>query len=175
MNKDKGYVSCFSLTVCEKFINVIATKVLDIIIFEIKQAKYYSVFAYSTPDITNVDQKTTIFRYAIPDGPVERIAKFIPTRGQTGYQLTDLLFEFIEDNGIRLKDLRGQSYDNASKMSGKYKSTQAMIKEHNHQAEYIPCVAHPLNLVEKCAAKCCQSAVHFSGIYRYSIRGSVNK
>ena len=169
VNKGKGYFSCFSLTVCEKFIDVIATKVLDIFIFEIKQAKYYSVSVYSTPDITNVDQLTIIFRYAIPDGPVERIVKFIPTRRHTGHQLTDLLFEFIEGNGIRLKDLRGQSYDNASNMSGKYKSTQAMIKERNHQAEYIPCVAHSLNLVEKCAAECCQSAVHFSGIYRYSM------
>ena len=78
MNKSKGHVSCFSLTVCEEFIDVIATKVLDIIIFEIKQAKYYSVSVYSTPDITNVDRLTIIFRYVIPDGPVERIVKFYP-------------------------------------------------------------------------------------------------
>ena len=46
-------------------------------------------------------------------------------------------------------------------MSGKYKGMQAIIKERNHQAEYIPCVAHSLNLVEKCAAEGCQSAVRF--------------
>ena len=66
---------------------------------------------------------------------MERFVKFIPTRGHTGHQLADLLFEFIEDNGISLKDLRGQSYDNASNMSGKYKGMQAIIKERNHQAE----------------------------------------
>ena len=47
------------------------------------------------------------------------------------YPLVDTLitlFEFIEDNRIRLKDLIGQSYDNASNMSGKYESMQAMIK-----------------------------------------------
>ena len=115
----------------------------------------------STLDITNVDQLTIIFRYVLPDGPVERFVKFIPTRGHTGHQLADLLFEYIEDNGISLKDLRGQSYDNASNMSGKYKGMQAIIKERNHQAEYIPCVAHSLNLVGKCAAECCQSAVRF--------------
>ena len=68
MNKGKEHVSCFSLTVYEEFIDVIATKVLDIIIFEIKQAKYYSVSVDSTPDITNVDRLTIIFRYVIPDG-----------------------------------------------------------------------------------------------------------
>ena len=70
-------------------------------------------------------------------------------------------FEFIEDNGISLNDLRGKFYDNASNMNGKYKDMQAIIKERNHPAEYISCVAHSLNLVGKCAAKCCQSAVRF--------------
>ena len=75
VNKGKGHVSYFSSTVCEEFIDVIATKVLDIIISEIKQAQYYSVSVDSTPDITNVDQLTIIFRYVLPDGPVERFVK----------------------------------------------------------------------------------------------------
>ena len=29
-----------------------------------------------------------------------RFVKFVPTRGHTGHQLANLLFEFIEDNGI---------------------------------------------------------------------------
>ena len=120
MNKGKGHVSYFSSTVCEEFIEEIATKVLDIIISKIKQAKYYSVSVDSTPDITNVDQLTIIFWYALPDGPVERFVKYIPNRGRTGHQLADLLFEFIVDNGIGLKDLRGKPYDNASNMSGIY-------------------------------------------------------
>ena len=132
VNKDKRHVSYFSSTVCEEFIDVIATKVLDIIISEIKQAKYYSVSVDSTSDITNVDHLTIIFRYVLPDGPVEQIVKFIPARGYTGHQLADFLFEFIEENGISLKDLRGQSYDNPSNMSGKYKGMQAIIKERNH-------------------------------------------
>ena len=43
VNKGKGHVSYFSSTVCEEFIDVIATKVLDIITSETKQTKYYSV------------------------------------------------------------------------------------------------------------------------------------
>ena len=108
---------------------------LEIIISEIKQAKYYSVSMDSIPDITNVDHLTIIFRYVLPDGPVEQFVEFIPSRGHTGHQLADLLFEFIEDNGISLEDLRGQSYDNLSNMSGKCKGMQAIIKERNYQAE----------------------------------------
>ena len=161
VNKDKRHVSHFSSTVCEESIDVIATKVLDITISEIKQAKYYSVSVDSTPDITNVDHLTIIFRYVLPDGPAKRFVEFIPTRGHTGHQLADLLFEFIEDNAISLEDLRGQYYDNPSNMSGKYKGIQAIIKERNYQAEYTPCVAHFLNLVGKCAAECCQFVVLF--------------
>ena len=36
-----------------------------------------------------------------------------------------------------------------------------VIKDCNHQAEYIPCVAHSLNLVGKYVAECGQSAVRF--------------
>ena len=137
VNKGRGHVSYFRSTVCVKFIDVITTKVLDIIVSEIKQAKYYLVSVDSTPDITkNFDQLLTIFRYVLPDGRVERLAKFIPIRGHTGHQLADLLFEFIEDNGISLKDLRGQCYDNASNTSGKYKGMQAIIKEGNHQRSF---------------------------------------
>ena len=86
MNNTKGHVSYFSSPACEEFIDVIATKVLDIIISEIKQAKYYSVSMDSTPDITNADQLTIIFRYVLRGGPVERFVKFIPTREHTGHQ-----------------------------------------------------------------------------------------
>ena len=60
VNKSEGHVSYFSSTVCKEFIDTIATKVLDNMISEIKQAKYYSVSVDSTPDITNVDQLTII-------------------------------------------------------------------------------------------------------------------
>ena len=133
-------------------IDVIATKVLDIVISEIKQAKCYSVSVDSTPVPTNVDQLTVIFRYVLPDGPVKRFVKFIPTRGHTGHQLTDLLFEFIEDNGISLKNLRGQSFDNAFNMSRKYKGMQAIIKRRQPPNKiYFLCST----FLESCEKMCC--------------------
>ena len=48
--------------------------------------------------------------------------------GPTKNRPAIVLFEFIKDNGISLKDLRGQSYDYVFNMSGKYKSMQAIIK-----------------------------------------------
>ena len=123
-----------------------------------------------TPDITNLDQFTIVFRYVLPDGPVERFDKFILVRGHNSNQLAEVLLRFLEDKEISLKDLRGKSYDNAFNMSGKYKGMQAIIKTHNHLAEYILCVAHSLNLVGKCIAKCCQTAVRFLCLFGVSMR-----
>ena len=38
-------------------------------------------------------------------------------------------------------------------MSGKYRGTQAFIRDECPYAEYVPCMAHSLNLVGKCAVE----------------------
>ena len=55
----------------------------------------------------------------------------------------------------------GQSYDNASAMSGKFNGLQSRVKERIPSASWIPCTAHSLNLVGKDAAACCSEAVKF--------------
>ncbi|KAF0724553.1 zinc finger MYM-type protein 1-like [Aphis craccivora] len=58
----------------------------------------------------------------------------------------------------------GQSYDNASNMSGIYSGVQARIKSINALADFVPCSAHSLNLVGKNAASCCYEANAFFGL-----------
>ena len=60
-----------------------------------------------------------------------------------------------------IKNCRGQSYDNASNMSGLYSGVQSRIKTINPLAEYVPCSAHSLNLVGTCAAESVTEAVDF--------------
>lgn len=160
-NKGKGHTSYLSKTTCEEFIHLIASSISDHIICEIKKCKYYSISLDSTPDISHVDQLTLIVRYVLPSGPVERFVKFLDMEGHTAEQLAYSLLNFLKENDIDIKDCRGQSYDNASNMSGKYRGLQARIKETNKYAEYIPCFAHSLNLVAKCAAECCIEASIF--------------
>ena len=56
---------------------------------------------------------------------------------------------------------RGQSYDNALNMSGKYTGLQARIHQLNEFAIYVPCAGHSLNLVGVKAAECCLQTVTF--------------
>lgn len=49
-------------------------------------------------------------------------------------------------------------------MSGKYRGTQQLIKDKCSYAEYVPCMAHSLNLVGKCAAESCPAALALFGL-----------
>uniref|UniRef100_H2YTB8 TTF-type domain-containing protein n=1 Tax=Ciona savignyi TaxID=51511 RepID=H2YTB8_CIOSA len=159
-NKGRGHASYLSSTICEELIELMGQKVLCVIIDEIKTAKYFSISVDSTPDIMHVDQLSVI-RYVLQSGPVERFLKFIPIYSHTGSEIARIILQFLEENGINIQNCRGQSYDNASNMSGKYKGVQAIIRERCSVAYYIPCTAHSLNLIGKCAAECCPNAVEF--------------
>jgi hypothetical protein len=43
--------------------------------------------------------------------------------------MTDSLLKFLEQQGLDIADCRGQSYDNALNMAGRYKGMQALILE----------------------------------------------
>jgi len=131
---------------------------------EIEKAKYYSISVDSTPDVSHIDQLTFVIRYVLPSGaPVERFITFIPMFGHTAAQMFEIVTKKLKDLGISIDDCRGQSYDNASNMSGAYSGLQARIKELNPLAEYVPCAGHSLNLIGVSAAQSCATAVDFFG------------
>ncbi|KAF0684068.1 zinc finger MYM-type protein 1-like, partial [Aphis craccivora] len=72
----------------------------------------------------------------------------------------------LEENEIDINNCRGQSYDNASNMSGIYSGLQARIKEACLHAVYVPCAAYLLNLVGECAADCCIYANEFFNFFQ---------
>ena len=160
-NKGRGHASYLSSTICEEMIELMGHKVLSVIVDEIKTAKYFSISVDSTPDIMHVDQLTLIIRFVLQSGPVERFLKFIPIFSHTGLKIALIILQFLEENGINIENCRGQSYDNAANMSGMYNGVQAIIRERCSVAYYVPCTAHSLNLVGKCAVECCPVAVRF--------------
>ncbi|XP_015363711.1 PREDICTED: zinc finger MYM-type protein 1-like [Diuraphis noxia] len=161
-NQGKGHTSYYlSKTICNEFIALIANKTRTMNIDQLKKAGYFSISVDFTPDITHMDQLTIILKYVNNDGPVERFITFIHITSHTGANLALCLLNFLKENDINIENCRGQSYDNASNMSGTYTGMQAEIKKCNSLIDYIPCIAHSLNIVGQSAVDCCVEAVSF--------------
>ena len=134
---------------------------------EVKNSKYFSIVVDSTADLSHVDQLRFVIRYVKLDGsPIERFIKFVPNVGHKGIEIANAILSTLEEANINIMDCRGQSYDNASNMSGAYNGVQAKIKKICRPAEYIPCSAHSLNLVGICAAEICEGSCKFFNIFQ---------
>ena len=134
-----------------------------------------------------MDQLTLVFRFMENTTPVERFVTFMPNQGHKAEGMFDRLMQFIDTHGIDIQHCRGQSYDNASAMSGRYNGLQAKVAAKNNLAAWIPCAGHSLNLVGKAAAECCTATVSFFDILecvyvfftastlRYEVLGNAHK
>jgi len=144
----RGNTSYLSSTICEEFIELMGAKTKQAIADELQASKYYSIIVDSTPDLSHVDQLTFIFRFVSKEGSVvERFVGFEPITSHTGESLANCVMSVLENLGLELSNCRGQAYDNASNMSGRYNGLQAHLKKSNPLIHYIPCAAHSLNLV----------------------------
>lgn len=161
-NCGTGRANYLSSTTVNEFIDIMAQKVRNQIIEEIQISKYFSIIIDSTPDISHLDQLCFVIRYVANDNlPVERFLTFIPAYSHRAEYLFDVVKTCLENFNLDILNCRGQSYDNASNMSGKYSGLQARLKEINPYAEYVPCAAHSLNLVGSNAAEANLTVVKF--------------
>ena len=110
---------------------------------------------------TQTDQLCIAFRYVLPSGPVERFVTFVPIKSYTGLGIAEVILTFLQQNSIGIKYCCGQSYNNVSNMSGKYKGVQQRIKDVCSYAEFCPCLAHSLNLIGSCGVKANPAASNF--------------
>ena len=147
-------------TMMKELVSVMGEQVLGKIISGVKKSKCYSISLDSKPDAVHIDQLVLVLRYTEKDGPVERFVIFMANIGHGAQEMFNVLMEFLKIRDLDLGN-RGQSYGNASAMSGKYNGLQAKVREMNSLASWIPCTTHSLNLVWKNAVECCSNVVHF--------------
>lgn len=118
---------------------------------DVQAAKYFSIISDSTPDISYKDQLSQVLRYVSIKGKKVEIKEsfidFIETDGKNAEEVTNLILLKLENDGIDIPNCRGQSYDNASVMTGKNSGVQTRIRAINEKADFVPCGNHTLNLV----------------------------
>ena len=118
-----------------------------------RAAGAFSVIVDETQDVGHQEQVSMCLRYVDETfTPQELFIGFYSTETTTA----DALYKLILDTMLRLnlpiEMLRGQCYDGASNMSGRYNGVQKLIKQRQPKAVYIHCAAHHMNLAALAAA-----------------------
>ncbi|KAG8196025.1 hypothetical protein JTE90_028995 [Oedothorax gibbosus] len=158
-NPGKGNVNYLSSTTVDEFINLIAEKFTEKIIEEVTLAKYFSLIMDSTLDICHLDQLCFVLRYVHKAQPVERFLKCIPITSRKSETLSEVALQTLSE--LNLANCRGQSYDNASNMAGRYSGLQARLKSLDPLADFLPCAAYSLNLVGVNDVESCSFTLQF--------------
>ena len=66
--------------------------------------------------------------------------------GITGKAVADLILKAVADYGLNMEDCRGQAYDGAGNMAGRYNGAARLIQNVHKSALYVHCFSHQLNL-----------------------------
>ncbi|KAG6937963.1 zinc finger MYM-type containing 1 [Chelydra serpentina] len=146
----------------DEFISIMAEWLRNQFNDEVKDAKYYSIIVDLTPDVSYVDQLTLILRYVTGNGEVvEQFLGFVLLKSHTSECLETTVLEIIANLCLDIKNCRGQSFDNAANMAGKYSGLQARLNNASPSALFIPRSSPSLNLICNAAAESCKGATHF--------------
>ncbi|XP_051165760.1 zinc finger MYM-type protein 5-like [Leptopilina boulardi] len=106
-----------------ELIDLLTKDVLEEILKRFKNARYYSIILDCTPDNSHTEQMSFTVRFVEIDGNNVEIKehflgfKIAPT--STGEGLTNLLLKTLEENNIRIEDLRGQWFQHEGKKHGR--------------------------------------------------------
>ena len=149
-----------------ELIDLLSSKIISVLVNDIKQAKFFSIILDCTPDISHTEQLSLVIRVvSLVEKPHirEHFMGFLEAEESTGQHLASMLLNRLEELGIPFEDCRGQSYDNGANMRGKNKGVQARLLEKNPRALFVPCGAHTLNLVVCDAAKRSVDATSYFG------------
>ncbi|KAL4112477.1 hypothetical protein QTP88_016257 [Uroleucon formosanum] len=157
-NRNETYLS---LKIQNDILKCMADETLHKILNEVKQAKYFTIIVDSTIDIGRIDQFSFSLRFVDQQGDIkEHFLCFEATANDYFVIIKKLMEEYKLDISL----CRGQAYDGANTMSGRFSGLQSKIKDVSPLALYIHCCAHNLNLVLIDSIRSSINAVSFFGI-----------
>ncbi|KAL4142042.1 hypothetical protein QTP88_004574 [Uroleucon formosanum] len=160
-NKNETYLSHM---IQNDIIKSMAHETVQLILNEIKLAKYFTIIIDSTIDINKNDQFSLSLRFVDKEGKIrEHFICFEELPGASASNYFNILNKCIEKYNLDFSMCRGQAYDRASTMSGRFSGLQSKVKELNPLAMYIHCCAHNFNLVLIDSIRSSVVAVSFFG------------
>lgn len=137
----------FSHDILNEIISLLSDSVLRIVIQEIKKCDYYSIMVDETCDISVHEQVTFCIRTVHENFDIsEDFIGLYETKNTEAGTLFEIVKDILLRLDLSLENLRGQCYDGASQMSGKFKGLQKLVKDLQPRATFVHCTAHSINL-----------------------------
>ena len=111
------------------------------ILCRVRKAKFFSVCADEAADCSNKEQLPLILRFVDVAGTIcEEFVDFVLCdTGTTGTAIAGKILGTLETYGLNLGYLRGQGYDGAGNMAGKYRGAAVTIQSKCPKAVYVHC------------------------------------
>ena len=115
-------------------------------------------------DVAGKEQMVVVIRYVNSEGLVkERFLGIVSVKETSAKSLKEALEKLLSINGLSLLSIRGQGYDGASNMRGKFGGLRTLIQNENPSAYYVHCFAHQLQLALVACAKTHKDVSGFFG------------
>ena len=133
-----------------ELIQICGETIRESIVHDCQLAHFFTILADETTDVSTTEQLSICVRFVDTSGSQVKLREdflgFIAVTSTTGESIAEVILSALEKWGLDIDLLRGQGYDRASNMSGKFKGVQAVIKNCVPSAVYLHCRAHSLNL-----------------------------
>jgi len=137
-------------TIQNEFLNLISTSIVRDIAYEIRSLPHlqFSIMMDGTRDQSGKEQEALCLRYVDHDLVVhEEFIGLYEVSLTTGENLARVVKDVLLRLNLPITGLRGQAYDGAANMAGRYSGAQAIIQGEQPLAPYVHCGAHCVNLI----------------------------
>ncbi|KAL8575955.1 hypothetical protein ACOMHN_027353 [Nucella lapillus] len=141
-------------TTQNRLIGILGDQLLNRILQEVRTAQHFSLLADEVSDASNWEQLSVVMRFVDSDQKIrEEFIGFIKCADITGETLFRNLQDQLREWGLDANNIRGQGYDGASNMAGKFKGVKSRFLEENDKALFFHCASHCPSL---CVVKACR-------------------
>uniref|UniRef100_H2XRJ7 Zinc finger MYM-type protein 1-like n=1 Tax=Ciona intestinalis TaxID=7719 RepID=H2XRJ7_CIOIN len=153
-----------------EILDTLGSSVLNEIVNPIKKAKYFSIIADETTDLSVSTQLSLCIRFVNCDFTVnEHLVDLAVCPSTTAESLHQLLTKAVISLGLDLSDCRGQGYDGAATMSGMVSGVQARFKQTYPAMLFVHCIGHQLNLAVQDSLKYLRQGTHALSILENTV------
>lgn len=148
LSKSNAKTQYTSPDIQNEIIDICGDMIVEDIVKACNKSPCFGFIADEATDCASIEQMALCVRFYDVDNQYirEDFIGFAECKSTTGEALTDGFLDNLTKKGVIIEKMRGQGYDGAANMSGKYRGVQARVKERVPEATYTHCKAHNLNL-----------------------------